>query len=403
MEHVWQYALQWLADGVLAWRPWQIIAYTAATTHLTIVAVTVYLHRCQAHHALDLHPAVSHFFRFWLWIATGMVTREWVAVHRKHHARCEREGDPHSPQLFGIRKVLLEGTELYQAQARNAADLQRYGHGTPDDWLERHVYGRLHWQGVGLLLVADVVMFGIIGLTVWAVQMLWIPVTAAGIVNGIGHYLGYRSFDGPTAAANIFPLGVIIGGEELHGNHHAFPSSARLSVRWFEVDIGWAYIRILSTLGLAQIRNVAPRPPSRRCPAEVLSTATVDSIIMRRQHVMRDYGQVAVRVFRNELRQAGRRTGMWPRRRTERLLRRDPEYLDASQHAALAALLSQYGTLARTLGMRAELRQLWQGRDINPQEALARLTSWCERAESAGVPTLKTFAARLRAYGGFVA
>jgi stearoyl-CoA desaturase (delta-9 desaturase) len=231
MTQMWQSTLQYLADGMLAWRPWQIVAYTAATTHLTIAAVTIYLHRCQAHRALALHPAVSHAFRFWLWIATGMATREWVAVHRKHHACCEREGDPHSPQLFGIRRVLLRGTELYRAQARDVETVRRYGHGTPDDWLERRVYGALPWQGVGLLLVADVAMFGIIGLAVWGVQMLWIPVTAAGIVNGIGHYLGYRSFDGPTAAANIVPWGIVIGGEELHGNHHAFPTSARMSVR----------------------------------------------------------------------------------------------------------------------------------------------------------------------------
>jgi stearoyl-CoA desaturase (delta-9 desaturase) len=405
MEHAWQIALQWLAHGLLAWGPWRIVAYTAVTTHITIVAVTVYLHRSQAHRALDLHPAVSHVFRFWLWIATGMVTREWVAVHRKHHACCEREGDPHSPQLFGIGKVLLQGTELYQAQARDAAVLQRYGHGTPDDWLERHVYSVFSWQGVGLLLLADLAMFGIIGMTVWAVQMLWIPVTAAGIVNGVGHYLGYRSFDGPTAAANIVPLGIVIGGEELHGNHHAFPTSAKLSVRWFEVDIGWAYIRLLAALRLARVRSLAPRPPSRRRTdvafTGALTPATLDSIITRRQHVMRAYGQMVVRVFRDELRQAGRRTSLWARRRAERLLRREPEYLSSEQRALLEALPlpDRDGALARTLHMRAELRQLWQERSVGPEEALARLAAWCEHAERAGVPALKMFALRLRTYG----
>jgi stearoyl-CoA desaturase (delta-9 desaturase) len=399
METMWQPVLRWLASGMLAWGPWQIVAYTAATTHLTIVAVTVYLHRCQAHRALDLHPVVSHAFRFWLWIATGMVTREWVAIHRKHHACCEREGDPHSPQLFGLRKVLLQGTELYRAQARDAALVQRYGQGTPDDWLERHVYGVLSWQGVGVLLVADVAMFGIIGLTVWAVQMLWIPVTAAGIVNGVGHYLGYRSFDGPTAAANIVPLGVVIGGEELHGNHHAFPTSARLSVRWFEFDIGWAYIRVLAWAGLARVRNLAPRPPSRRAPPAALSAATVDRIIACRQHVMRAYGQMAIRAFRDELRCSSTRLGVHERRRAERLLRRDPDYMSAEQRGALDALAGRYRALTSALCMRAELRQLWQERQIDPREALARLAAWCERAERAGVPALQAFAARLRAYG----
>jgi len=399
MAHMWQPILQWLASGLLAWGPWQIVAYTAVTTHLTIVAVTVYLHRCQAHHALDLHPAVSHAFRFWLWIATGMVTREWVAVHRKHHACCEREGDPHSPQLFGIRKVLLQGTELYRAQACDATLVQRYGHGTPDDWLERHVYGMLPWQGVGLLLLADAAMFGVIGLTVWGIQMLWIPVTAAGIVNGIGHYLGYRSFDGPTAAANFAPWGIVIGGEELHNNHHAFPTSAKLSVRWFEFDIGWAYIRVLAWAGLARIRNLAPRPPSGRSPATALSDATVDRIIACRQHVMRAYGQMAVQVFRDEQRRAPARTRLRARRRAERLLRSDPDSMSLEQRNALAALADRHGALAPALDMRAELCQLWQGRRVDPREALARLAAWCERAERAGVPALQAFAARLRAFG----
>lgn len=399
MESMWQPVLRWLASGLLGWSPWQIAAYTVVTTHLTIVAVTVYLHRCQAHRALDLHPAASHAFRFWLWIATGMVTREWVAVHRKHHACCEREGDPHSPQLFGIRKVLLQGTELYRAQARDAALVRRYGHGTPDDWLERHVYGVLPWQGVGMLLVADLAMFGIAGLSVWGVQMLWIPVTAAGIVNGIGHYLGYRSFDGPTAAANILPWGIAIGGEELHNNHHAFPTSAKLSVRWFEFDIGWAYIRVLEWAGLARVRNLAPRTPSRRSPAATLSAATVDGIIACRQHIMRAYGQMAVRVFRDELRQARIRTGMRERRRAERLLRRDPDYMTPAQLGALAALAARHRALKPMLAMRAELRELWQGRQVDAREALARLAAWCERAENAGVPALQGFAARLRAYG----
>lgn len=371
MEHTWQPSLLWLASGMLAWRPWQIVAYTAVTTHLTIVAVTIYLHRCQTHRALDLHPAASHAFRFWLWIATGMVTREWVAVHRKHHACCEREGDPHSPQLFGIGKVLLQGTELYRAQACDAMLVQRYGHGTPDDWLERHIYGVLPWQGVGLLLVADVAMFGVIGLAVWAIQMLWIPVTAADIVNGIGHYLGYRSFDGPTAAANIVPFGVVIGGEELHGNHHTFPTSAKLSVRWFEFDIGWAYIRVLAWAGLARVRSLAPRPPSRRTAVTTLSAATVGNIIACRQHVMRAYGKMAVRVFRDELRQEQTRTGMRERRRAEWLLRRDPDYMNAEERSALAALADQHGALTPTLCMRAELRHLWQKRNVDSREALA--------------------------------
>lgn len=400
MDHVLHHVLQWLANGLLHWRPWAIVAYTLLTTHITIAAVTIYLHRCQAHRALDLHPAVSHAFRFWLWISTGMATREWVAIHRKHHARCEQAGDPHSPQVFGIRKVLLQGTELYRAEARETATMERYGHGVPDDWLERHVYAACAWQGVGLLLVADLLMFGVIGATVWAVQMLWIPLLAAGVVNGLGHFAGYRNFDGPNAAANILPWGLLIGGEELHNNHHTFPTSAKLSVRWFELDIGWLYIRLLRACGLARVRPLPPRARVRARPgaAAPLDADSVAAVMAGRHHLMRAYGLMLVRAFRAELRQAGCRTSGRMRRQAERLLRREPDYLGSSQLAELSRILEQYQPLARMQAMRAELRQVWESAAMSPQEALAQLALWCERAERSGMAPLLAFARTLRAY-----
>jgi stearoyl-CoA desaturase (delta-9 desaturase) len=401
MDHV----LQWLAGGVLHWGPWRIVAYTALTTHLTIVAVTVYLHRCQAHRALDLHPAVAHVFRFWLWISTGMATREWVAVHRKHHARCEQPGDPHSPQVFGIRKVLLEGAELYRVEAQDASTIARYGHGVPDDWLERHVYAALSWQGVGLLLILDVALFGAIGATVWAVQMLWIPVLAAGVVNGLGHYTGYRSFDGPNAAANILPWGLLIGGEELHNNHHTFPTSAKLSVRWFEFDLGWLYIRLLCACRLARVRTLPPRARARGGPARPLDAGSVAAVTAGRHYLMRDYGRMLVRVFRDELRtelhQAGNRTkgaSARMRRQAERLLRREPDNLPSHQLAELDRLLERHQPLARLQAMRADLRAVWESTAASEQEALALLAGWCERAERSGMAPLLAFARTLRAY-----
>jgi stearoyl-CoA desaturase (delta-9 desaturase) len=395
-------SLQFLADGLLGAGAWTIVAYTLLTTHLTIVAVTIYLHRCQAHRALELHPIVSHVFRFWLWISTGMVTREWVAVHRKHHACCEKDGDPHSPQLVGIRKVLLEGTELYRTETGNASTVERFGQGTPDDWLERKVYATCPWQGVALLLLADLAMFGAIGATVWAVQMLWIPVTAAGIINGLGHYRGYRNFDGPHAAANILPWGILIGGEELHNNHHTFPASARLSARWFELDIGWCYIRLLQCLGLARVRTLPPRPARRGrtgYTATPLSIATVIGINACRHHVMRDYGLMLAHTLRTELRQAGCRTSLRFRRQAERLLRREPDYLGVGQRAELELLLGTYQPLARMQAMRRELRQLWEAKSASPQELLDHLSDWCERAERSGLAPLLGFARRLRHYG----
>jgi stearoyl-CoA desaturase (delta-9 desaturase) len=246
------------AHGLFPLPWWGYVAITLILTHVTIAAVTIFLHRCQAHRGLDLHPAVSHFFRFWLWLTTGMVTKEWVSIHRKHHAKVETADDPHSPQTRGIETLLLRGAELYRDEAKNTETLAKYGHGTPNDWLERNLYTRFSWQGVGVMLVIDLALFGPIGATIWAVQMLWIPVTAAGIINGIGHYWGYRNFACNDASANIVPWGIIIGGEELHNNHHTYATSAKLSNKWYEFDIGWMYIRILETLGLARVKRIAP-------------------------------------------------------------------------------------------------------------------------------------------------
>ena len=237
---------------------WQYVLITLALTHVSIAAITIFLHRSQAHRALDLHPIVSHFFRFWLWLTSGVVTKEWVAIHRKHHAKCETVEDPHSPQTRGIMKVLLEGAELYRAEAKVAETLEKYGHGTPDDWMERNVYSRHSAMGVALMMIINIALFGPIGLTIWAVQMAWMPIMAAGIINGVGHYWGYRNFACEDASTNILPWGILIGGEELHNNHHAYGTSARLSNKWYEFDIGWLYIKLMTYVGLATIRKVAP-------------------------------------------------------------------------------------------------------------------------------------------------
>ena len=250
-----------LAHGLLGASWWQIVLFTLVVTHVTIAAVTIFLHRSQAHRALDLHPVVSHFFRFWLWLTTGMVTKEWVAIHRKHHAKCETEEDPHSPVTRGIKTVLLTGSELYRAEAKVGETLKKYGHGTPDDWIERHLYSRFSWQGVALMLIVNLLLFGAVGATVWAVQMLWIPIHAAGIINGIGHFWGYRNFEAADASTNISPWGILIGGEELHNNHHTYPNSAKLSVKKWEFDMGWAWIKLFGFLRLAKVQRVAPIAP----------------------------------------------------------------------------------------------------------------------------------------------
>ncbi|WBS04602.1 fatty acid desaturase [Pseudoduganella sp. SL102] len=390
--------LAFLDHGVLDWSAWAIVAATLALTHVTIAAVTIYLHRCQAHRALTLHPAASHVFRFWLWLTTGMVTREWVAVHRKHHARCEVDGDPHSPAVFGIRRVLTQGSELYRTEAANPVTVEQYGAGTPDDWVERHVYSRFVWQGVGLMLVLDVVLFGAIGLTVWAVQMLWIPVTAAGIINGLGHWWGYRNYDGPHAATNIGPLGLLIGGEELHNNHHTYPTSARLSSRWFEFDVGWLYIRLLQACRLARVARVAPRP-LRAAPKPEADLHTLHAIIANRHEVMARYARMLRRAFRQDARQA--HEVKFDKRflaQVDRLLRRDPGFVTGEQAASLALFLRHRGALLTMQQLRAELAELWQRQHAAPEELLAHLREWCERAELSGIGALREFAARLRSY-----
>jgi stearoyl-CoA desaturase (delta-9 desaturase) len=380
---------------------WGYVVYTLAVTHVTIVAVTIYLHRHQAHRALELHPVVSHFFRFWLWLTTGMVTREWTAIHRKHHARCETPEDPHSPQIVGIRKVLLEGTELYRREAKNKETLERYGYGTPDDWVERNVYTRFSAWGVVLMLAIDVALFGAIGITIWAIQMLWIPVLAAGVINGLGHYWGYRNYQTEDASANIFPWGILIGGEELHNNHHAYASSAKLSARWYEFDIGWLYIRLLAALGLAQVKRVAPK--LRLDPAKTAPDAeTLQAIITHRYEVLACYAKAVKRAWREEV--------AWLKERlprhgvrvdpaaVKRWLLRDQDKLEAQERDKLSLVLRHSRALETLYSMRQELTALWQRSSLSREQLVKQLQDWCQRAEQSGIAQLQEFSRRLRCY-----
>jgi len=381
--------------GVLDLPLWQVVLVTLVMTHITIAAVTIFLHRSQAHRALDLHPAAMHFFRFWLWLTTGMVTKEWVAVHRKHHGHCETPLDPHSPQVFGLRRVFWQGVELYQAAASNRADMDRYGLGTPDDWLERNVYSRYSWQGCGLLLVLDVALFGVYGLTVWAVQMLWIPVLAAGVINGVGHFWGYRNYETVDASTNVVPWGILIGGEELHNNHHAFPSSARLSARWWEFDIGWLYIRLLSAVGLAKVKKLAPQPRFIEGKASV-DLETLKAVIIGRMHVIRRFSnEVLHPVTRDELCHSERHCRRLARRAT-RLLARESSRLDDSGRQRLEQILAQSQQLRVVYQFREQLRQIWERKAPSQEDLLRLLQDWCQQAESTGIQALERFSRNLR-------
>lgn len=379
--------------GLLNLPAWQVVLITLGFTHITIAAVTIFLHRAQAHRALSLHPIPEHFFRFWLWLTTGMVTREWVAVHRKHHARCETADDPHSPQVFGLRKVFWQGAELYSASAKDASIVKRFGSGTPDDWIERNLYSRLTWHGCGLMLIIDLALFGVYGITVWAVQMLWIPIMAAGVINGVGHFWGYRNFETPDASTNVSPWGILIGGEELHNNHHAFPSSARLSMRWWEFDIGWFYIRMLSLLGLAKVKKLPPQATVVE-GKQVVDMDTLKALLVARMHVIRRYSKDVLNpVTRAELCRSEPHCRRVARRARKLLVR---ERLDEAGRESLEQILAHSQQLKVVYQFREQLRQIWERNAPSQEALLTSLQDWCQRAEATGIQALEGFSRNLR-------
>jgi stearoyl-CoA desaturase (delta-9 desaturase) len=388
-----------LLNGLTHASGWQIFIYTLIVTHITIAGVTIFLHRCQAHRALDLHAIPSHFFRFWLWMTTGMVTKEWAAIHRKHHAKCETEEDPHSPVTRGIDKVVYEGAELYRIEARNTETIEKYGHGTPDDWIERNVYSKHSALGVSMLLVINIVLFGVLGLSVWAVQMMWIPVTAAGIINGIGHYWGYRNFDCKDASTNILPWGIIIGGEELHNNHHTYGTSAKLSSKWYEFDIGWMYITILSFFGLAKVKKVAPAPRFDR-EKLVADLDTLQSIVANRYDVMSKYALSLRQVWSDEISNIRAKSALEKKilKSSKKLLQCEPASLETAQQQQLSEIFKYSDTLKTMHEMRTELAALWERSHSSSDQLLDQLRDWCARAEASGIRSLQQFSLRLRSY-----
>jgi stearoyl-CoA desaturase (delta-9 desaturase) len=387
-------AIDWLAHGSLSFSWLQVLVVTLVLTHITIASVTIYLHRHSAHRALDLHPLVSHFFRFWLWLTTGQVTKEWTAIHRKHHAKCEQLEDPHSPHVYGIKTVLLTGAELYRQESKNLDTLARYGHGTPDDWIERNLYTRFSWQGVALMLIINLVLFGALGLTVWAVQMMWIPVTAAGIINGAAHYWGYRNFEAPDASTNISPWGILIGGEELHNNHHTYPTSAKLSVKPYEFDIGWMYITILQSMGLAKVKKTPPKLAYGES-RPVADEKTLEALIANRYEVMAGYARQMRDVFLQEVSSA--KVDEHVIKVASRWFHRAAEKVPAEAVSLLSQARAAYPVLDKMVVMREELTQIWLNTSHSREQLAADLQTWCRRAEESGIAALRDFSKQLRA------
>jgi stearoyl-CoA desaturase (Delta-9 desaturase) len=389
-------AVDWLANGLLNLSWWQIVLYTLATTHITIASITIYLHRHQAHRAMDLHALPAHFFRFWLWLATGQVTKEWVSIHRKHHAKCETKDDPHSPVAHGIKTVFWTGAELYRKESKNLETIAKFSHGCPTDWIERNLYSRFSWQGVGLMLILNLALFGAAGLTVWAIQMVWTPFWAAGVINGIGHYFGYRNFEAPDASTNISPWGIIIGGEELHNNHHTYPTSAKFSVKPYEFDIGWMYICALEKVGLAKVKKT---PPKLQLGAikPVADEKTLEALITNRYEVMAGYAREMRRACAAELDALKAHQGdLSALQAAKRWMHRDAEKVPAAAQSQLAQARAAHPVLDKMVVMREELRQMWMNTSQSREQLTADLQAWCHRAESSGIKALQDFSMKLR-------
>ena len=387
--------LVWLAYGLINLSAWQVVVLTLVMTHVTIASVTIYLHRHQAHRSLDLHPGVAHFFRLWLWLSTGMQTKEWAAIHRKHHAKCETAEDPHSPQIKGIETVFWKGAELYRLESKNKETMQKYGHGTPDDWLENNVYSRFPWQGVAIMLIINLTLFGAIGLSIWAVQMLWIPVTAAGVINGIGHYWGYRNFEAVDASTNISPWGILIGGEELHNNHHTYPTSAKLSVKWFEFDLGYTYIRLLSLVGLAHVKKTPPKVELGLIKSKP-DAGTLEALINHRYEVMASYAKGLKAECAQDLLDLNLHLERKVRLAAKTWMHRDLERVPASAKNALLQARLAMPRVETMLQMREELRLLWLSTNRSREQLIVDLQAWCERAESSGIAALQDFSTSLK-------
>jgi stearoyl-CoA desaturase (Delta-9 desaturase) len=381
--------------GVLNLNFWEYALVTFIMVQTTVTAVTLYLHRDATHRSLDLHPVMRHFFRFWIWLSSGMLTKEWVAVHRKHHSFSDEPGDPHSPVVFGLRKVLFEGKELYTEEANKPETLEKYGRGTPDDWIERNVYSRYWNLGIILMVLIDLVLFGVPGIIILAIQMMAMPFFAAGVINGLGHHSGYRNFECEDAARNITPWGVLLGGEELHNNHHAFPASAKFSVRSWEFDIGWFFIRVLEFLGLAKVIRTAPEPA--RVEPRRVDLDTLRAVIVNRMHVLREYSRkVTLPVLRAE--RARDRSESRLTRGVRKLLVRHPRLLDETGMQRLKEILDSNPSLRTVHEFRERLQQLWSGANASNDRLLAQLKDWCAQAEASGVKVLQDFAMSLRGY-----
>lgn len=391
------YFLNWLDHGFFDLPWWGYILVILGLTHITILTVTIFLHRCQAHRSLELHAIPSHFFRLWAWMTTGMVTKEWAAIHRKHHAYADKEGDPHSPHVYGLKELMLRGAELYKKEASNKETIAKYGNGTPDDWLEKNVYSKYDSLGVWLMLSINILLFGVMGITIWAVQMIWIPFFAAGVINGLGHWFGYRNFENPDKATNLVPWGILIGGEELHNNHHTFATSAKLSAKWYEFDLGWMWIRILEICKLAKVKKTIPEMYTTKAPKLLPDLQSLEAIVSNRYELAVKFARDLKADYKTEVAKLKSSVAdklSWSKAKT--LLIKDKELLSPSEQSTVEQACKQSPVLQKIFAMREELSKLWARSTMTKEELVKALQDWCKRAEESGIESLRNFSLRLR-------
>ncbi len=388
----------WWVNGSLDLSVWGKVLATLILTQITIMSVTLYLHRHSAHNALELHPVLAHFFRFWIWLTSAQNTKEWTAIHRKHHAKCETDEDPHSPVVKGLKTVLLTGAELYQEEANNPETLKRYGQRTPTDWIEMNVYTPHKMKGICLMAVLDFYLFGLAGITIWAIQMIWIPVFAAGVINGIGHSMGYRNFECKDAAKNIIPWAFFIGGEELHNNHHTYPNSAKLSVKSWEFDIGWFWIQLFSKFGLAKARHIAPTPKKDNAKNE-LDDDSLMAIIHNRFFILSQYHKTVMLPVIKEQKAKMHAQEKALFKKARKLLIRDENLVKQTEQQRIEAMLEGNPRIKLIYEKSLELQAIWKNHPGSRfQEKLHSLAEWCHQAEMSGIANLEAFAMNLKQY-----
>lgn len=389
--------LNFLETGFLNLSIGQIIITLLIVTQITILAVTLYLHREQTHKGVEFHPVIQHFFRFWLWMTTGMQTKDWVAVHRKHHAHCETATDPHSPHHHGINKILGHGVELYTVERNKQETLDKYGKGTPNDWLEKNIYQGLPLLGIAIMFVIDLLLFGAIGITFWAIQVVWIPFFAAGVINGLGHWSGYRNYSTSDKSTNLTRIGFFIGGEELHNNHHAFPSSCMFSHKRGEFDIGWQVIKLLKLFKLAEIKKTVPElveetdtPSMDIETTKALLTHKVNLLQMYVKDVVKPSLKEEYKLQTRKLRKTGKKM--------LNSMSLDWRFLDDESREAFKAYLKTAPSIETLIEFRDELKTIWETNWKTSEQMIEALKEWCQRAEQSGVETLENFSRRLQTY-----